>query len=91
MVDDDAIRQFSRLLASAGRAHHEAVGAPSDTWAEWYAEFLLPDIGDHVGFQPTLEQVTGWLTEADRHHRAEAPDERWPGFYARWILESLDG
>ncbi len=77
-------------MASAGRAHHAAVGGPSHTWAEWYAEFLIENgIADHVGFDPDADLVASWLMKAHAEHRASAPDERWPAFYAERILSWL--
>ena len=91
MADEDLVRQFGRLLGSAGRAHHAEVGGPNPGWPEWYAAFVQPSIAEHVGFEPTTEQVADWLRKADEAHRAESPDSPWPAFYARWILDSLDG
>lgn len=91
MIDEERARDFSRLLAAAGRAHHAEVGGPSAGWSEWYAAFIQPDIGPHVGFDPPVEQVAEWLRGADEAHRAQAPDERWPAFYARWILTEVAG
>ncbi len=90
MVDQDRIRQFGRLLGSAGRAHHAEFGGPNPGWSEWYAAFIHPTVAEHVGFEPTVEQVAEWLRRADEAHRANAPDDSWPQFYARWILELLE-
>jgi hypothetical protein len=89
MDHEETEHQLSRLLGAAGRAHHAAVGGPSPAWAEWYAAFVQPDIGVFVGFEPSVEQVADWLRLADDAHRTEAPDERWPRFYARWILRAV--
>lgn len=91
MADDDAVRRLGRLLGAAGRAHHAEFGGPNDGWPEWYAAFIQPDMATHVGFEPTVEQVAGWLREADAAHRAEAPESPWPPFYARWILDEVGG
>ena len=80
---------MAHLLGSAGRAHHEAVGGPNPRWAEWYAEHLVGDIDEHVGFSPSVEEIAGWLREADARHKAEASEKRWPAHYAEWILDSL--
>ncbi|MGA7271614.1 MAG: hypothetical protein WB239_11125 [Acidimicrobiia bacterium] len=89
MIDPDRVKQLSRLLRAAGRAHHAEVGGPSPTWSQWYADFIHPDIAEHLGFEPSVEQVAAWLRAADEQHRAEAPDEFWPNYYARFILESV--
>lgn len=88
MVDQDRVRRLARLLGAAGRAHHAEVGGPNSNWPSWYAARVHPDIAEHVGFEPTIDQVAEWLSEADERHRAEAPDEPWPQFYATYILDS---
>lgn len=91
MSDTRNASKFARLLGSAGRAHHEAVGGPNPGWPQWYAKFLVDnDIADHVGFQPTVDEVADWLKRADAMHRAEAPEQPWPPYYAEVILDDLD-
>ena len=91
MTVEERARDLSRLLGAAGRAHHAEVGAPSAGWSQWYAAFIQPDIGPLLGFDPSVEQVAEWLRGADEAHRSEAPGERWPLFYARWILGKVAG
>jgi hypothetical protein len=90
MVESDRVDQLVDLLKSAGRAHHAQIGGPSPTWSEWYADFIHPDIAGCVGFEPTVDQVAAWLRAADERHRSEAPEEFWPVFYARFILQAVD-
>ena len=87
MPDQDRSHELSRLLAATARAHHEATGGINDDWAAWYADHLVGDIDPFVGFSPSAQQVREWLVTADERHRAQAPDDRWPPFYARYILE----
>jgi hypothetical protein len=91
MVDEDRARRLSRLLGAAGRAHHAEFGGPSSRWPEWYAARIHPEIVAIVGGDPTVEQVAEWLRRADESHRAQAPDDPWPAFYARWILDTVAG
>ena len=88
MVDHDRARGLARVLAAAGRAHHAEFGGPHLEWPEWYAAFVHPSIGEFVGFEPAVDEVADWLRQADEDHRAQAPDDPWPPFYARWILEN---
>ena len=90
MEDDERVIALGRLLASAGRAHHAEFGGPNDGWPEWYAAQVHPAIHEYVDSEPSVDEVAEWLREADVRHRAGAPDERWPRYYARVILESLD-
>jgi hypothetical protein len=85
----DRQRQLARLLAATARAHHEATGGINDDWAAWYAEHMSGEIDALVGFSPPIEDVSSWLSEADERHGAEAPDDRWPAFYAQLILEEF--
>jgi hypothetical protein len=90
MADPDRVTQLGRLLGAVARDHHEAHGAgPAPHWAEWYAARLQPEIGSFVGFEPSVEEITGWLLEADARYKAEAPETRWPFFYAELILDSV--
>lgn len=89
MVDEEKVQQLDKLLRSAARAHHAEFGGPNPGWPEWYAEYVQPHIGEMVGFEPTVEQVAEWLKRADELQRADAPDDHWPPFYARWIVESF--
>jgi len=91
MADRDSVTQLGRLLAAAARAHHEETGGVNEHWAEWYASRLVGEIDSHVGFSPSLDQVTKWLTSADEKHRAEAPEARWPYYYAELILDAVSG
>lgn len=90
MADRDTVTQLGRLLGAAARDHHEAHGAgPAPRWASWYASWLEGKLESFVGFEPTVEQITGWLQEADTRYRSEEPDTKWPYFYAELILDSL--
>jgi hypothetical protein len=46
-------------------------------------------MGSFVGFEPTVEEITAWLQEADERYRAEDPEQHWPAYYAELILDSL--
>lgn len=87
MNDDDRLRGLARLLAGTARAHHEATGGVNAEWALWYAERLQGDIDEFVGSSPSVETIRDWLVAADQQHRAEAPDDHWPTYYARLFTE----
>jgi hypothetical protein len=88
VADRDKITALGRLLGRVAREHHEATGGAADRWAEWYADRLHGEIGDHLDFEPTVAQITEWLRLADERYRDENPEIRWPFFYAELILES---
>jgi hypothetical protein len=83
----DRERGLRHLLAATAQAHHEATGGPNTKWAQWYAERLEGHIDEFVGFSPSVDEITGWLLDADRRQRAEDPDGRWTAFYARMFVE----
>lgn len=91
MADQDQVTQLRRLLAQTAREHHEAHGSdPSPRWAEWYATRLRPEMASFVGFEPTVEEITAWLQQADASYRTQGdPEQHWPAYYAELILESL--
>jgi hypothetical protein len=87
MATPEEVRDLTRLLGAAGRAHHVEFGGPNPEWPEWYATFLIDNgLDSTIGFDPRFDDVVKWLKEADENHRAEAPEERWPGFYAERIF-----
>jgi len=90
MADRARVTELGRLLATAARAHHDATGGVNANWANWYAQHLEGEIDAHVGFSPGVDEITGWLTLADERHRTQAPDQRWPFYYAELILDLVD-
>jgi hypothetical protein len=91
MATPEQTKDLTRLLGSAGRAHHEAFGGPNPEWPEWYATFLVDNgISTHVGFDPDVEVVADWLCRADEQHRSEASEERWPPYYAALIFDWVE-
>jgi hypothetical protein len=91
MADQEQVTQLRHLLAQTAREHHEAHGTdPSPQWAAWYATRLQPEMGSFVGFEPTVEEISAWLRDADEKYRAEDdPEEHWPAYYAELILDSV--
>ena len=83
----DANELAERLIAT-GHAHHEAFIATHGfdrEWPLWYAEHLMPELVG-AGYQGTQAELVASLVEADRLHRAEAPDTPWPQFFAERIV-----
>lgn len=90
MADRDKVTRLGRLLGAVARAHHEATGGESARWVEWYAARLRGDIDAFVGFEPTADEIAGWLMEADERYRTENPEKPWPYYYAELILDSTE-
>jgi hypothetical protein len=90
MADRESVTQLGRLLAAAARAHHDETGGTNEQWADWYAARLEGEIDTHVGFSPKPDQIRDWLTSADAKYQAEAPETRWPFYYAQLILDIVE-
>jgi hypothetical protein len=89
MADRDTVTQLGRLFGAVARDHHEATGGTNPDWARWYADHLLGQVDELVGYSPDVDEIESWLIEADRLYRAESPESRWPFFYAELILDRL--
>ena len=83
--------ELKKLLKATARAHHEATGGTNAGWAEWYAEHLRDAINPLIGANPTVEEITAWLTAADIEYRAEERDVSWPRYYASFIVSRSAG
>jgi NAD(P)H-hydrate epimerase len=95
MTDRIDEREFARLIAATGRAHHAAFAASDGVdpdWALWYAGHLQATVWDRLGSVPSRAELTFLLVAAERAYGA-AGDERgdWPTFYARYILDHFRG
>jgi hypothetical protein len=90
MAERAKITELGRLFASAARAHHDATGGTNEEWAAWYARRLEGEIDSHVGYSPSVAEIAEWLTMAHEKHRVEAPDQRWPSYYAELILDLVE-
>lgn len=89
MADPETVTRLGRLLGAVARDHHEATGGENPRWAGWYAERLQGQIDPLIGSSPEVGQIEDWLIEADRRYRSEAPEIRWPFFYATLIIDEL--
>jgi hypothetical protein len=87
--------EIERLLREASAAHavyeKETLGGVRDEhWALWYAGHMLEHgVGAVEGWPAaarTQEALEALLLMADESHRANAPHEDWPEYYARYIL-----
>ncbi len=90
MADRDQVTRLGRLFGAVARDHHEVTGGENPEWARWYASRLEGEIDPLVGFSPGVDQIEEWLIRADEKHRAEAPEAKWPFYYAELILDSLE-
>lgn len=95
---------LSRASAAHSEYEKEALkGVRDEEWPSWYAEFLRenglpallygsaagePELGDAQDLVANLDKL---LAAADESHRANAPDERWEDYYARYLVKRVSG
>lgn len=95
----DRVGEIVRLFGEAKSEHivYERDllnGVWDEAWPAWYAAYLV----EHgilrvveLDAQNPKEDLARLLAEADRLHQQEAPQEEWPGFYARYLLGARSG
>lgn len=91
--------QISALLTHTAMAHRQYElqmlnGERDEEWARWYADFLLnhgsPELlRRHIARDQLQNRLDELLIQCDTHHRANAPEEKWEDYYARYLLELL--
>lgn len=90
-MSEEIRRALGQLFVQTGRAHHEATGGINPGWAQWYAEYLHPRLGDVVGLSPSVEDIERWITSADEEYRRVQPAESWPRYYVELFLKEFEG
>ena len=86
-MNEERVDDLRKLFAETARAHHQATGGVNPGWANWYAGYLEPRIGNHLGTDLPRDTLAAWLTEADEAQRSQAPDTPWPAYYAQFFLD----
>ena len=98
------ISEISSLLSGAETAHGryeaETLGGKRDEDSPaWYAGYLLdhgwldlfPSSGASRAAMESRARLAELLAEADKLHRANAPNEKWQDYYARFLLDRGQG
>ena len=89
----DRNEAVAALLEQAGAAHavyeeRELGGVYDARWPEWYAAYLVEHgLGDLLGRPISTGELGGLLARCDAEYKAAQPDEPWPAFYARRLVE----
>ena len=89
---DDAIARIADLLHEAGETHHvvyRIVDGDDPDWASWYSDWLLrlSELPQILAQTPVRSELTYMLVQLDKDYSAQAPDEAWPRWYARALVE----
>jgi hypothetical protein len=91
-MSDDRVRQIADLLHQAGEVHHVVFAdtdGTDDDWATFYSDWLLAHtaFAALLGRRPVRSHLTRDLVVCDETYVATNPDEPWPAWYARQLLE----
>ena len=89
---DDDVAKIAALLHEAGETHHivyRIVDGDDADWASWYADWLvnLSELPQILGTKPVRSELVWLLVGLDKAYTQESPDEAWPTWYARRILD----
>ncbi len=89
---DDRQAKVAALLDEAGETHHAVyriVDGEDPDWASWYADWLvrLSELPQHLGTTPVRSELVWMLVTLDRDYGEASPDEPWPDWYARRLIE----
>ena len=83
---------IAALLHEAGETHHRVyriVDGEDPDWASWYADWLLKlsELPQMLARTPVRSELVWLLVGLDKDYTASKPDEEWPSWYARRIIE----
>jgi hypothetical protein len=89
---DDREAKIAALLHEAGETHHRVyriVDGEDLDWASWYADWLirLSELSQILGTTPVRSELVWMLVTLDRDYSETKPDEAWPDWYARRVIE----
>jgi hypothetical protein len=91
---DDPITRTAELLTEAGETHHQVyriVDGDDPDWASWYANWLvnLSELPQILGATPVRSELVWLLVDLGKSYTRTSPDEPWPTWYARRLVEEL--
>ena len=92
VAETDTVGAVAALLHEAGETHHvvyRIVDGDDPDWASWYADWLLDlsELPVLLGQKPVRSELVYELVRLGKEYEARSPDEPWPTYYARLILE----
>jgi hypothetical protein len=83
----ELVDKLETLFKEAGRAHHQATGGTNPDWAIWYANYLFDKIPATMGKEISLSELIYALMLLSKKQPAEAPEAKWPRYYAEYFAE----
>lgn len=81
--------KLRQLLIQTAQAHHkefEEMDGYHPNWAFWYADYMQAEFQDILDREVSVEGIADLLRRYDDLQAQEAPDEKWPDYYARKLL-----
>lgn len=88
------MEDVTALLIKTARAHHAVfkdLHGQTREWAPWYAQKMHAEFESILGRQVGVDGLADLLERFDELHTEEAPEERWPEYYARKLLAFYTG
>ena len=91
MIDNRG-HTIADLLHEAGEVHHVVFAdtdGNDDDWATFYSDGLLTHtpLVKNLARAPVRSHLTRDLVACDEDYTAQRPDEPWPQWYAKRLLE----
>ena len=87
---DSKLERLAGLIIHTAKAHHQAfedVNGEDPEWPQWYAASMHADFERLIGRSVGVDGLADLLERFDELHAEEAPDEKWPHFYARKLVD----
>ncbi len=87
---NDEIEKLGNFFKEAGKAHHQAfieVDGFDPEWPIWYADYLFEKLPHVLGAELTKSELVYLLVHLSKIQPAEAPEEKWWIYYARYVIE----
>jgi len=93
---EDSAGRIAALLHEAGETHHlvyRIVDGDDPDWASWYADWLinLSELPAILGKKPLRSELVWLLVGLDKEYTGASPEEPWPDWYARRVIEHFAG
>jgi hypothetical protein len=92
MTTTDSVTAVADVLHQAAETHHvvyRIVDGDDPDWASWYADWLLElsELPQLLGRKPVRSHLVYELVRLDKEFAERHPDEAWPKYYARALVE----
>ena len=83
-------QKLAALFEETGVAHHQAFLETDGydlEWPLWYADYLSSRLPQLLDVHLSRSELVYLVVHLSRVQATEAPDEAWPSFYARYVID----